>query len=105
MQAMKNMLATVPGIEIHLVISASMERLDMREAVECFSVLSPTSYVFSKVDETRRSGRIIDQMMDHKLPLSFITNGQEVPEDLIVATRKQILNLLVDPESFRKRGG
>jgi len=43
-------------------------------------------------------------MMDHKLPLSFITNGQEVPEDLIVATRKQILNLLVDPESFRKRG-
>jgi len=104
MQAMKNMLAAVPGIETHLVISASMERLDMREAVECFNVLSPTSYVFSKVDETRRSGRIIDQMMDHKLPLSFITNGQEVPEDLIVATRKQILNLLVDPESFRKRG-
>ncbi len=104
MQAMKNMLAAVPGIETHLVISASMERLDMREAVECFNVLSPTSYVFSKVDETRRSGRIIDQMMDHKLPLSFITNGQEVPEDLIVATRKQILNLLVVPESFRKRG-
>jgi flagellar biosynthesis GTPase FlhF len=43
-------------------------------------------------------------MMDHRLPLSFITNGQEVPEDLIVATRKQVLNLLVAPESFRRRG-
>ncbi len=104
MTAMKNMLAAVPDIETHLVISASMERMDMREAVTCFTMLSPSSYVFSKVDETRRSGRVIDQMLDHRLPLSFITNGQEVPEDLIVATRKQVLNLLVDPDSFRKQG-
>ncbi len=103
MQSMKTMLGAVPGIETHLVINASMERMDMRETVESFSALSPSSYVFSKVDETRRSGRVIDQIMDHKLPVSFITNGQDVPEDLIVATRKQILNLLVDPGSFRKQ--
>ena len=103
MMALKNIVNPGLGIETHLVISASMERLDMKEAVESFNALSPVSYVFSKVDETRRTGRLIDQMMDHKLPLSFITNGQEVPEDLIVATRKQILNLLVEPGSFRKR--
>ncbi len=103
MTAMKAMLEAVPGIETHLVVSASMERMDMGETVKSFSVLSPASYVFSKVDETRRAGRLIDQMLDQRLPLSFITNGQEVPEDLVVATQKQVLNLLVDPESFRKR--
>ncbi len=103
MTAMKAMLDAAPGIETHLVVSASMERMDMGETVKSFSVLSPSSYVFSKVDETRRAGRLIDQMLDHRLPLSFITNGQEVPEDLVVATRKQVLNLLVAPESFRKQ--
>jgi flagellar biosynthesis protein FlhF len=90
-------------ITTHLVISASMGRLDMKEAVERFELLSPASYVFTKVDETRHTGRIVDQMMERKKPVSFITNGQEVPEDLIVANRKQILQLLIDPDSFRKK--
>lgn len=103
MAAMKTMIESVPSIETHLVVNASMERIDMSETVESFSVLSPVSYVFSKVDETKRMGRLIDQMLDHQLPLSFITNGQEVPEDLVLASKKQVLNLLLDPESFRKR--
>jgi flagellar biosynthesis protein FlhF len=103
MNELNAILSHEPYVTKHLVISASMERLDMKEAVECFDLLAPSSYVFTKVDETRRSGRIIDQMMERRLPVSFITNGQEVPEDLIIASHKQILQLLIDPDSFRKR--
>lgn len=102
MVELKKTLCAVPGITRHLVISASMGRLDMKEAVQRFDLLEPSSYVFSKVDETNRCGRIVDQMMDHKMPLSFITNGQEVPEDLIVASPKHVLQLLLYPETFRK---
>lgn len=101
MQQLKSILCAEPQVSRHLVISASMGRLDMKEAVDHFDLLSPSSFVFSKVDETRRCGRIVDQMMDRNMPLSFITNGQEVPEDLIVASPKHVLQLLLNPESFR----
>jgi flagellar biosynthesis protein FlhF len=101
MQKLKKTICSVPGISKHLVLSASMGRLDMKETVSCFDLLEPSTYVFSKVDETNRCGRIVDQMMDHRMPLSFITNGQEVPEDLIVASPKHVLQLLLYPESFR----
>lgn len=102
MADLKKILEVVPGIGRHLVLNASMGRLDMKDVVERFKLLDPSSYVFSKVDETSRCGRIVDQMMDYRMPLSFITNGQEVPEDLIVASPKHVLQLLLSPETFRK---
>lgn len=101
MTQLKTILCSIPQVTRHLVISAAMGRLDMKEVVDHFDLLSPSSYVFSKVDETRRCGRIVDQMMDRHMPLSFITNGQEVPEDLIVASPKYVLQLLLNPETFR----
>lgn len=101
MKQLKQILCADPAITRHLVISASMGRIDMKEAVDHFDLLEPSSYVFSKVDETKRCGRIVDQMMDRKMPLSFITNGQEVPEDLIVASPKHVLQMLINPETFR----
>lgn len=83
-----------------LVISAATGRLDMKEFVESFQLLNPSGYIFSKVDETKRRGGIIDQLIEYQLPVSFLTNGQEVPEDLIVASGKHILQLLLNPEEL-----
>lgn len=83
------------SISSHLVLSASTNRLDMKEAVEKFSVFRPETYVFTKVDETKQRGRIIDQIQEKKIPVSFITNGQNVPEDITQATQKGILQLVL----------
>ncbi len=85
-------------VESQLVISAATGRLDMKDVVESFKMLKPSSYIFSKIDETRRRGGIIDQIIEHNIPVSFITNGQEVPEDIIVANEKTILQLLINPD-------
>ncbi|MDX9786421.1 MAG: flagellar biosynthesis protein FlhF [Desulfobacterales bacterium] len=82
-------------ISNHLVLSATVKREDMREAAENFATLSPETYVFTKVDETRTRGGLIDQLMDLKLPVSFVTNGQRVPEDIMSATKKRILQLVL----------
>ncbi len=83
-----------------LVISATTGRLDMKEFVESFKMLNPSGYIFTKVDETKRRGGIIDQLIEYQLPVSFITNGQEVPENLIVANEKNILQLLINPDDL-----
>ena len=82
-------------IDIHLVLSAAIKTEDMKEVATNFSILKPSSYIFSKVDETRTRGGIIDQLLDLKLPVSYITNGQRVPEDILPATQKRILRLIL----------
>ncbi len=81
-----------------LVISATTGRFDMKEFVESFKILNPSGYIFTKVDETKRRGGIIDQLIEYQLPVSFLTNGQEVPEDLVVANEKNILQILINPD-------
>ncbi|OQY12759.1 MAG: flagellar biosynthesis protein FlhF [Desulfobacteraceae bacterium 4572_19] len=83
------------SISTHLVLSATIDKLDMKDATENFAVLNPKSYLFTKVDETKRCGTIIDQVINQKMPISFITNGQRVPEDIMTATKKNILELIL----------
>jgi len=92
------------SIETHLVLSAAVKPEDMKEAGINFSILKPSSYVFSKVDETRTRGGIIDQLLDLKLPISYITNGQRVPEDIIPATQRRVLRLILHGTEVEVKG-
>ena len=82
-------------IDTHLVLSANTKREDMKEAAENFRALNPASYIFTKVDETRVRGGIIDQIMDLDMPISYISYGQNVPDDITVATKKNVLKLIL----------
>jgi flagellar biosynthesis protein FlhF len=95
MEELSRLMEGRADIDCHLVLSATAKPEDMREAAGNFAALSPKSYVFTKVDETRTRGALIDQVMDFKLPVSYITNGQRVPEDIMGATKKRIINLVL----------
>lgn len=82
-------------ISSHLVLSATTERNDMKEAAKNFSMLQPETYLFTKLDETSRRGAIIDQVAQLRMPISFMTNGQRVPEDILIANRRSILELIL----------
>ncbi|WP_300668920.1 flagellar biosynthesis protein FlhF [Desulfoluna sp.] len=99
MEELENILGSGVPLSVHLVVSAVTGRLDAREVVERFSVLHPETLVFTKVDETRRAASIFDTMSESRLPLSLITNGQRVPEDLVVADRKSVLGLVLSTPS------
>ncbi|MBF0573300.1 MAG: flagellar biosynthesis protein FlhF [Desulfamplus sp.] len=85
-------------ISVHLVLSVTTGFLDMREAVNSFSKLNPETYVFTKIDETKRCGKIFDQISDLQLPVSIITNGQRVPEDLIIPDTRDLLSIMLGSE-------
>ena len=98
MDRLKELAELLPAdlsIDTHLVLSAGTKTEDMKEAAANFSILRPQSYVFTKTDETQTCGGIVDQVMALSLPISFITNGQRVPEDIMAATQKRMLNLLL----------
>lgn len=95
LEELRGLLGEAFSIDTHLVLSAATKPEDMREAARNFSILKPVSYVFTKVDETGSRGGIIDQMLNLKLPVSYIANGQRVPEDILTATPRRILKLVL----------
>ena len=101
MNRLKELAELLPAkhsIETHLVLSAIIKPDDMKEAANNFSILHPKSYVFTKIDETQTCGGMLDQVMALSLPISYITNGQRVPEDIMAATPKRILHIVFGKE-------
>lgn len=83
------------GISVHLTLSVTTELINMKEAAAAFSVFNPDTYVFTKIDEAGRCGKILDQITGFSLPVSLITNGQKVPEDLIVPDKQTLLKIIL----------
>lgn len=92
-QRMRELTDVVGGhisISNHLVLSAATKTQDIRSATDRFMALKPQTYVFTKVDETKIRGGLLDQLMNVSLPVSFLTNGQNVPDDILAATKKNV---------------
>ncbi len=93
--AMLEMVQADVSISTHLTLSVTAELINMKEAAAAFSSLNPETYVFTKIDETRTCGKIFDQIDFLDLPVSLMTNGQKVPEDLMIPDRQTLLKTIL----------
>ncbi len=89
--------------EVHLLVSANTAIEDARDAITHFSILKPTALFFTKLDETRRYGPLYSLAAEAGLPLSYLSVGQNVPDDIMPASPGTIAKLVV--EGGDTRGG
>jgi flagellar biosynthesis protein FlhF len=80
--------------EVHLVLNASTNDKTSAEMIRHFSTLSPNRLIISKLDEAALLGGIANVAREHSLPISFVTTGQVVPDDLLVPTPRQIASMI-----------
>lgn len=92
-------LRAAEQIRTLLVLPANTSFGDMDEVVRRFSAANPQGVVLSKLDETGRFGTALSVAVDHRLPITWITDGQDVPEDL---HRASAANLVLRLEDLRR---
>lgn len=92
-------LRAAPQIRTLLVLPANTSFGDMDEVVRRFSGANPQGVVLSKLDETGRFGTALSVAVDHRLPITWVTDGQDVPEDL---HRASAANLVLRLEDLRR---
>lgn len=92
---LKELLSVNSKIEKHLVISATTKYKDAVEIVEKFSVCQPEKFLFTKVDETNNWGTLFNLLYRYPIKLSYITNGQNVPDDIEIANADQFAQRLL----------
>ncbi len=69
-------------IKTYLVMSAATQYKAMNEIINAFKVFEPESSILTKLDETVVQGSALSASIEQQLPISFMTNGQQVPEDI-----------------------
>ena len=87
---------------VHLVLSANMKHRDMLDVIDKFSPLDISHLVLTKLDETTSYGAILDVADKLGKPLSFFTAGQNVPNDIEVASGEYLCKMLFEAKNTDK---
>ena len=91
-----NWLRAARRVRSLLVLPANSHYADLDEVVRRFQPVQPQGVVLTKLDETGRLGSALSVVVDHQLPLTWVTDGQRVPEDLQRANAASLVLRLED---------
>jgi flagellar biosynthesis protein FlhF len=83
------------SIRSYLVMSAATEYKAMNAIIKAFAVFDPQATILTKLDEAVTIGSAISSIIEHNLPLSFIADGQQVPEDLHTPDARSLIEYCV----------
>jgi len=93
-----NILASVPQIKVHLVLSCTTRDFETQEQAKLYSRLKPESLLFTRMDETFSFGSIYSISNRLRLPVSIFSTGKKLTGDWEQATAERltasILNIL-----------
>ncbi len=83
-------------IEKILCVSANTKRSDLAEVFKAYDILHIDNVIITKVDETSYIGNVISVADNYNKPISYITNGQEVPNDIAIAEPDMMVNMILE---------
>lgn len=95
MAELEALLAVDDNIEKHLVLSATTKFTDCLQAVQRFQPSKPQKYLFTKLDEASNLGTIFNLMFHAPKTMSYITTGQNVPDDIELADSNRLTTLML----------
>jgi flagellar biosynthesis protein FlhF len=86
--------------EVHLVLSAVAGQRSLRSAVERFAKVQVDRLILTKLDEADSLGGVLAVLGLSSRPLSYLTTGQAVPDDIEPADRKRLARLILRQEDL-----
>lgn len=95
MYELKDFINAGEEIEVHLVLSATTKYKDLLDIYEKFSLVPIHNFIFSKMDETTNFGGIFSLKAEKNVRISYITTGQNVPDDIEVPESKKLARLVL----------
>jgi len=98
-QELKSFLTEAAADEVHLVLSSVVGARTLKQTAERFLSVGTTNLVFTKLDEATGLGNLLPVLRSSKLPLSYLTNGQNVPDDIETADPSRLARLVLAMET------
>ncbi len=94
-QALRLLVNAVSDAEIAVLLPAGLHHVEARRVLDRFSEFRPTCAAWSRIDDSERPGELLSALAGRRIPLSFVTTGHAVPDDLEPASPQSVADLLL----------
>ncbi|HTL30817.1 MAG TPA: flagellar biosynthesis protein FlhF [Tepidisphaeraceae bacterium] len=92
---LKNFLAVASPDEVHLVLSTTSSQACVELAIERFNDVRADKIIFTKLDEAAHVGVMLNVVRKVNKSLSYVTTGQDVPDDIEVGKGRRLAQLIL----------
>lgn len=99
---LKHLLDVDMEIKVYLVMSAGTKMKDCRDIINSYDFVEDYRLLFTKLDETSTHGILLNTSYITKRPLSYLTYGQSVPDDIEPANKGKIINSLLGDKIYER---
>lgn len=80
------------NVQRWLVLSSTAQRRILDRAVDDYKHLNLEGCIFTKLDESASLGEALSVAIEAQLPIAYITDGQNIPDDIAVPQRSRLIN-------------
>ncbi|WP_299464013.1 flagellar biosynthesis protein FlhF [uncultured Gimesia sp.] len=94
-QELERLFREVPIDEVSLVMSMTSSAKSLEAIAKRFQVAKPTSMILTKLDEAPVMGSLLTLSQNVKLPIRYLTTGQDVPDDIEPANAARMARLVL----------
>jgi len=98
MSELKGFINALPEAEIHLVLSTTTHPRTIESIAERFSSMSFDRVILTKLDESVSLGPLVGCLLDIGKPISYLTDGQNVPKDIFPADPERVVDFIVNKQ-------
>ncbi|CAB1059700.1 Flagellar biosynthesis protein FlhF [Olavius sp. associated proteobacterium Delta 1] len=91
---LKSYFTKLPELQRHLVVSVATKEKDLSEIFQAFKEVGVQRLLFSKIDESNTYGNMLNVLIRTNIPLSFLSCGRKVPDDIEVGSVQKLVDLI-----------
>lgn len=96
---LKCFLGEAQADEVHLVLSSVAGASSLKRTADEFAAVGTSAIILTKLDEAAGLGNLLPLVRSSRLPLSYLTNGQNVPDDIEAADAAKLAQIILGSQS------
>ena len=87
--------ASTPMLKAYMVLSATTQTDALEQMITAFKTVNPCGCIITKVDESASLGPVLSAIVEHKLPITYYSEGQKIPDDLKISRIQDLIGKAV----------
>jgi flagellar biosynthesis protein FlhF len=104
LQELKAFISEASADEVHLVLSSVAASRTLQQIAERFATVGTSALILTKLDEANGLGNLLPVLRLSRAPVSYLTNGQNVPDDIEIADSSRLARLILGLENDNRSG-
>jgi flagellar biosynthesis protein FlhF len=102
LRELETYFAKLPELQKHLVVSVATKEKDLRKTLQAFQEIGVQRLLFSKIDESKTYGNMLNALIRTNIPLSFLSCGRRVPDDIEAGSIQKLVDLIFQVKDLER---